>query len=196
MSWSMVRSPERILTGCKESARTSLSAAIGPGNVIDAYDYDAFGNLIHSTGTTPNNYLYAGKQFVPALILCDVPTFRTSSDILAAPAFPSPIDCANSQTPAAAQTQNCCPLVLLRRASNKSPNLLAFKHSSRIPERNELPWGVSYSSRQLAQSFFRSLFQLFKPIRSRKSQWFAIRKIGRLAAVFPTAAENSKESSR
>ena len=27
------------------------------------YDYDAFGNLIHSTGTTPNNYLFAGEQF-------------------------------------------------------------------------------------------------------------------------------------
>jgi RHS repeat-associated protein len=27
------------------------------------YDYDAFGNLIHSTGTTYNNYLFAGEQF-------------------------------------------------------------------------------------------------------------------------------------
>jgi RHS repeat-associated protein len=27
------------------------------------YDYDAFGNLIHSTGTTPNNYLFASEQF-------------------------------------------------------------------------------------------------------------------------------------
>ncbi|PYX50242.1 MAG: hypothetical protein DMG76_35280 [Acidobacteria bacterium] len=27
------------------------------------YDYDAFGNLIHSTGSTPNNYLYSGEQF-------------------------------------------------------------------------------------------------------------------------------------
>ena len=33
------------------------------GNVTDTYDYDAFGNLIHSTGTTPNNYLYSGEQF-------------------------------------------------------------------------------------------------------------------------------------
>lgn len=30
-------------------------------------DYDAFGNLIHSTGTTPNNYLFAGEQFDPDL---------------------------------------------------------------------------------------------------------------------------------
>jgi RHS repeat-associated protein len=35
----------------------------------DTYDYDAFGNLIHSTGTTPNNYLFAGEQFDPDLNL-------------------------------------------------------------------------------------------------------------------------------
>jgi RHS repeat-associated protein len=33
------------------------------GAVTDTYDYDAFGNLIHQTGTTPNNYLFAGEQF-------------------------------------------------------------------------------------------------------------------------------------
>src|SRR6267142_6556394 len=33
------------------------------GTVTDTYDYDAFGNLIHTTGTTPNNYLYSGEQF-------------------------------------------------------------------------------------------------------------------------------------
>src|SRR5260370_13366438 len=37
------------------------------GAVTDTYD--AFGNLIHSTGTTPNNYLFAGEQFDPALHL-------------------------------------------------------------------------------------------------------------------------------
>jgi hypothetical protein len=37
--------------------------------VTDTYDYDAFGNLIHSTGTTPNNYLFAGEQFDPDLNL-------------------------------------------------------------------------------------------------------------------------------
>src|SRR5437868_4163073 len=31
--------------------------------------YDAFGNLLHSTGTTPNNYLFAGEQFDPDLHL-------------------------------------------------------------------------------------------------------------------------------
>ena len=39
------------------------------GTVTDTYDYDAFGNLIHSTGTTPNNYLFAGEQFDPDLHL-------------------------------------------------------------------------------------------------------------------------------
>lgn len=37
------------------------------GAVTDTYDYDAFGNLINSTGTTPNNYLFAGEQYDPAL---------------------------------------------------------------------------------------------------------------------------------
>jgi RHS repeat-associated protein len=35
--------------------------------VTDTYDYDAYGNLIHSTGTTPNNYLFASEQFDPDL---------------------------------------------------------------------------------------------------------------------------------
>jgi RHS repeat-associated protein len=39
------------------------------GTVTDTYDYDAFGNLIHSTGTSPNNYLFAGEQFDPDLNL-------------------------------------------------------------------------------------------------------------------------------
>jgi len=29
------------------------------GVVTDSYDYDAFGNVINSIGTTPNNYLFA-----------------------------------------------------------------------------------------------------------------------------------------
>jgi len=39
------------------------------GTVTDTYDYDAFGNLINSTGSTPNNYLFAGEQFDPAIDL-------------------------------------------------------------------------------------------------------------------------------
>jgi RHS repeat-associated protein len=36
-------------------------------SVTDTYEYDAFGNLLSSTGSTPNNYLFAGEQFDPAL---------------------------------------------------------------------------------------------------------------------------------
>jgi RHS repeat-associated protein len=63
--------------GCEES---SEKTAVGSGVT---YDYDAFGNLIHSTGTTPNNYLFAGEQFDPDLNLyynraryLNVPTSR------------------------------------------------------------------------------------------------------------------------
>ena len=31
--------------------------------ITDTYNYDAFGNLLNSTGTTPNNYLYRGEQY-------------------------------------------------------------------------------------------------------------------------------------
>jgi RHS repeat-associated protein len=37
------------------------------GVVTDTYDYDAFGNLANSTGSTPNNYLFAGEQYDPVL---------------------------------------------------------------------------------------------------------------------------------
>jgi RHS repeat-associated protein len=37
------------------------------GTVTDTYEYDAFGNEISSTGTTPNNYLYRGEQWDPDL---------------------------------------------------------------------------------------------------------------------------------
>ena len=33
----------------------------------DTYEYDAFGNQITHTGTTPNNYLYRGEQWDPDL---------------------------------------------------------------------------------------------------------------------------------
>jgi RHS repeat-associated protein len=33
------------------------------GSVTDTYEYDAFGNKINSTGTTPNNYLYRAEQY-------------------------------------------------------------------------------------------------------------------------------------
>ncbi len=46
------------------SVRQLTNAA---GAVTDSYDYDAFGNLINSTGSTPNNYLFAGEQYDSAL---------------------------------------------------------------------------------------------------------------------------------
>ena len=33
------------------------------GAVTDTYEYDAFGNLIASTGSTPNAYLYRGERY-------------------------------------------------------------------------------------------------------------------------------------
>jgi len=36
-------------------------------SVTDTYTYDAFGTLIERTGSTDNNYLYAGEQFDPDL---------------------------------------------------------------------------------------------------------------------------------
>ena len=42
----------------------SVCYLTGPdGAVTDTYTYDAFGILIAGTGTTPNDYLYAGEQF-------------------------------------------------------------------------------------------------------------------------------------
>jgi len=37
------------------------------GTVTDTYDYDAFGNLSHQSGTTPNNYLFSAEQYDPGL---------------------------------------------------------------------------------------------------------------------------------
>src|SRR5882724_4490168 len=37
------------------------------GAVTDRYDYDAFGNIISQTGSTPNVYLYSGEQNDPSL---------------------------------------------------------------------------------------------------------------------------------
>ncbi|HLK66752.1 MAG TPA: RHS repeat-associated core domain-containing protein [Bryobacteraceae bacterium] len=39
------------------------------GTVTDTYDYDAWGNRINATGSTPNVYLYRGEQYDPDLNL-------------------------------------------------------------------------------------------------------------------------------
>src|ERR1051326_2861482 len=39
------------------------------GAVTDRYDYDAWGNPVNVTGTTPNVYLYRGEQYDPDLTL-------------------------------------------------------------------------------------------------------------------------------
>ena len=41
--------------------------ASATGTVTDTYDYDAWGNQVNSTGTTPNVYLYRGEQWDPDL---------------------------------------------------------------------------------------------------------------------------------
>ena len=33
------------------------------GTVTDTYDYEAFGNLVSASGTTPNDHLYSGERF-------------------------------------------------------------------------------------------------------------------------------------
>ena len=42
------------------SVRTLTDAT---GAVTDTYDYDAWGNAVNTTGTTPNVYLYRGEQY-------------------------------------------------------------------------------------------------------------------------------------
>jgi RHS repeat-associated protein len=39
----------------------------GGGNLIDTYSYQAFGELLNSSGGSQNNYLFAGEQFDPVL---------------------------------------------------------------------------------------------------------------------------------
>ncbi len=39
------------------------------GTVTDTYNYDAFGNKLNSTGSTPNEFLYRGEQFDSDLTL-------------------------------------------------------------------------------------------------------------------------------
>ena len=59
-------------TGRRASTATMAFGSVrfltnAAGAVTDAYEYDAFGNKVTSTGTTPNNYLYRGEQYDPDL---------------------------------------------------------------------------------------------------------------------------------
>jgi len=35
------------------------------GGITDTYTYEAFGDLLHRTGNTENNYLFTGEQYDP-----------------------------------------------------------------------------------------------------------------------------------
>jgi RHS repeat-associated protein len=42
---------------------STRALADSSGRITDSYQFDAFGILLTSTGSTPNNYLYCGEQF-------------------------------------------------------------------------------------------------------------------------------------
>jgi fibro-slime domain-containing protein/RHS repeat-associated protein len=48
--------------GCDGNGSVRFLTNIG-GAITDTYNYDAFGALISSTGSTPNDYLFVGEQF-------------------------------------------------------------------------------------------------------------------------------------
>ena len=49
------------------AATCAIDEAPSHAATADSYEYDAFGNEINHTGTTPNNYLYRGEQYDPDL---------------------------------------------------------------------------------------------------------------------------------
>lgn len=51
------------------------------GGITDTYKFDAFGNLIASDGTTPNDYLYSGQQYDSDLGLYDNRARYLNTDI-------------------------------------------------------------------------------------------------------------------
>ena len=64
------RAPHRGQAVCNSTTALAVSWSWWSGTASGAgvsYDYDAFGNLINSTGSTPNHYLFAGEQYDPAL---------------------------------------------------------------------------------------------------------------------------------
>ncbi|MEH2294032.1 RHS repeat-associated core domain-containing protein [Nostoc sp.] len=47
----------------KDGLGSTSALTDASGHVTDTYTYDAYGNLLGSTGTTINNYLYTGEQY-------------------------------------------------------------------------------------------------------------------------------------
>jgi RHS repeat-associated protein len=52
----------------------------GGGAVVSSYDYDAWGNVVASTGSTPNTRLFAGEDFDPDLGLLNLRARQYSLD--------------------------------------------------------------------------------------------------------------------
>jgi len=46
-----------------DGAGTVRQLTNSAGTITDTYDYDAFGNEVNHTGSTPNNYLYRAEQY-------------------------------------------------------------------------------------------------------------------------------------
>lgn len=53
----------KVYTYLYDGHGTVRALANESGNITDTYSYDAFGNLLKSTGNTSNSYLYCGEQF-------------------------------------------------------------------------------------------------------------------------------------
>ena len=53
----------KVYTYLYDGHGTVRALADSKGKITDTYSYDAFGNLISSTGSTANNYRYCGERF-------------------------------------------------------------------------------------------------------------------------------------
>ena len=64
--------PHQRQTACNSTTALGLSWSWRSGTAPGArvtYDYDAWGNTVNTTGSTPNVYLYRGEQYDPDLTL-------------------------------------------------------------------------------------------------------------------------------
>lgn len=64
---SQVRSAGTTSLPLHDAQRSTRQLTDSAGAVTDSYTYDAFGNELASTGSTPNDFLYAGEQLDPDL---------------------------------------------------------------------------------------------------------------------------------